>query len=642
MKKSDTEQEQPGLEENKVSDSQSKRELDRELQELAEKEHQEEIYYEERRRERHERNLKRKKRQIRNRNLALIITALAVLGGVGYFYREQTGLKDGMETLVAKVRDLVPDKNSGKESKAAEELAKADQSTENPESTEPPESTEKPDINTEEAADSSDSTDIQPESGEGTADDSDEMTGNTADNSENTAQGESGNVSDEEKTEDNSSDSVNQPEQEAAQAAAIDLNGVMPQAAAAGAGIIRRQIRHEKKVLTTAKEKAAQYDYDGAISLLQKDNAYVRNVHFQNAAEKFQKKKDKCVAWSPEQVTHIFYHSLIVDTSKAFDGDYKTDGYNQVMTTMDEFNKITQIMYDEGYVMVNLYDLADVDENGKMQAKQVYLPKGKTPFVLSQDDVCYYHSQDGDGIATKLVIDEEGKVRNEYVQDDGSTVVGDYDVVPLIDRFVEEHPDFAYHGHKGIVALTGYNGILGYRTDISYQTRPDDLNDDKKAWLDAHPDFDLDTERAEAKKVADVMKAEGWTFASHTWGHKNMSTVSMERLETDTQNFKENIDPLIGGTDIIIFAFGADINNGGEYTGNEKFEYLKSQGYDYYCNVDSNKYFVQMTDEYFRMGRRNVDGYRMYYNPDMLADLFDVSQVFDPSRPTPVPPMNGG
>ena len=95
MKKSDTEQEQPGLEENKVPDSQSKRELDRELQELAEKEHQEEIYYEERRRERHERNLKRKKRQIRNRNLALIITALAVLGGVGYFYREQTGLKDG-------------------------------------------------------------------------------------------------------------------------------------------------------------------------------------------------------------------------------------------------------------------------------------------------------------------------------------------------------------------------------------------------------------------------------------------------------------------------------------------------------------------------------------------------------------------
>ena len=572
MKKSDTEQtDRSVLNGNRFSHEDTAGELDRELQEIEEESRREEQFYEQRRKERHERILRRRKRQIRNRNLALIITALAVLGALGYFYGDRIGLKKGMETLVAQVKDLIPQKDTSE--------SKANQSTGN------------------------------------------QNTGN-------------GNSDESNAPVDDGQTGQNQGDQSVptvTQASIEDTQNTMPQAAAAGAGIISRQLRHEKKVLTTSKTRATQHDYDGAISLLQNDNAYVRNVHFQEAAEKYQKKKDKCVAWSPEQVTHIFYHSLIVDTSKAFDGDYKQDGYNQVMTTMEEFNKITQIMYDEGYVMVNLYDLAGLDENGNMKAKEIYLPKGKTPFVLSQDDVCYYHSQDGDGIATKLVVDEDGKVRNEYVQDDGSTVVGDYDVVPLIDRFVEEHPDFA---------LTGYNGILGYRTDISYQTRPDDLNDDKKAWLNAHPDFDLETERAGAKEVADAMKAEGWTFASHTWGHKNMSTVSMERLETDTQNFKENIDPLIGGTDIIIFAFGADINTGGEYTGNEKFDYLKSQGYDYYCNVDSNQYFVQITDQYFRMGRRNVDGYRMYYNPEMLADLFDVSQVFDPSRPTPVPPMN--
>ena len=394
-----------------------------------------------------------------------------------------------------------------------------------------------------------------------------------------------------------------------------------------------------QQVLAQAENCAVQYDYDQAISLLQNDAAYGNSPDMQQAAAGYQQIKDACVAWSPEQVTHIFYHSLIVDPSKAFDGDYKQGGYDQVMTTMSEFNQITQTMYDKGYVMVSIYDLAQMDENGVMQGKEVHLPEGKIPFVLSQDDVCYYHSQDGDGIATKLVVDGDGRVRNEYVEDDGSISVGDYDVVPLIDRFVEAHPDFSYHGAKGIVALTGYNGILGYRTDISYQTRPDDLNDDKKAWLDAHPDFNLDTERAGAKAVADAMKAEGWIFASHTWGHKNMSSVSMERLVTDTQNFKENVDPLIGGTDIIIFAFGADINDGGDYTGDEKFEYLKSQGYNYYCNVDSSRYFVQIRDGYFRMGRRNVDGYRMYYNPEMLSDLFDASAVFDPSRPTPVPPM---
>lgn len=101
------------------------------------------------------------------------------------------------------------------------------------------------------------------------------------------------------------------------------------------------------------------------------------------------------------------------------------------------------------------------------------------------------HYMDGDGFATKLVVDDEGKVRNEYVEDDGSISVGDYDMVPLIDRFVEKHPDFSYRGAKGIVALTGYNGILGYRTDQSYETRPDDLDQNKVDWLDSHPDFAL-------------------------------------------------------------------------------------------------------------------------------------------------------
>lgn len=411
---------------------------------------------------------------------------------------------------------------------------------------------------------------------------------------------------------------------------------------AAAAVAVQAEAEREKKVLSQAHFYAVQYDYDSAISLLQSDEAYADSEQMQQAAAEYQETKESCVAWSPQQVTHVFYHSLIVDPSKAFDGDYKADGYNQMMTTMKEFNQITQTMYDRGYVMVSIYDLAQMDENGVMTAKEILLPEGKTPFVLSQDDLCYYHCQDGDGFASKLVLDAEGKVRCEYVQDDGSVTVGDYDVVPLIDRFVEANPGFSYHGAKGIIALTGYNGILGYRTDISYQTRPDDLYEDKIAWLDAHPDFDLETERAGAKAVADAMKAEGWLFASHTWGHKNMSDVSMERLITDTQKFKENVDPLIGGTDIIIFAFGADINKGEDYTGEEKFEYLKSQGYNYYCNVDSSQYFVQIRDSYFRMGRRNLDGYRMYYNPELLADLFDAKEVFDPARPTPVPPMNGG
>lgn len=393
-----------------------------------------------------------------------------------------------------------------------------------------------------------------------------------------------------------------------------------------------------KKYLKKAAKYAQQYDYDKAIKTLKKYEKYDSTEELQNAVKEYKEIKASCVSWPIEEVTHIFYHTLIKDVSKSFDGDYKEGDYNQVMTTIDEFNKITQSMYDRGYVMVSIYDMASVSEDGTMERGEILLPPGKIPFVLSQDDVSYYHYMDGDGYATKLIVDEEGKVRNEYIEDDGSVSIGDYDMVPLIDRFVEEHPDFSYKGAKGIIALTGYNGVLGYRTDISYETRPDDLDEVKVKWLEANPDFDLEKEREEATKVATAMRENGWLFASHTWGHLNVLEASLKRLKADTQKFKENVDPIIGGTDIIIFAFGTDLTQVEDYSG-EKFEYYKKQGYNYFCNVDSSKYFVQLRDNYFRMGRRNLDGYRMYYNPDMLEDLFVVDEVFDQSRPVPVPEM---
>ena len=395
---------------------------------------------------------------------------------------------------------------------------------------------------------------------------------------------------------------------------------------------------NEKALLAKAKKLAQQYDYTGAISVLKNNWKFATSDKMQKAAASYMKKRDACVEYPLEQVTHVFFHSLIVDTSLAFDGDSDEAGYNQMMTTVSEFKKMIQIMYDKGYVLVSPHDMAVVNDDGTMSRGKIMLPEGKIPFVLSEDDVSYYHYMDGDGFATKLVVDEEGKIRNEYVEDDGSVSVGDYDMVPLIDRFVEQHPDFSYRGAKGIVALTGYNGILGYRTDESYETRPADLDENKVQWLDAHPDFSLEKEREGAKKVADAMKAEGWEFASHTWGHQNVGQISLEKLQEDTEKFKKNVDPLIGGTDIIIFAFGTDITTEPEYSG-DKFEYLKGQGYNYFCNVDSSQYYVQIRDRYFRQGRRNLDGYRMYYNPELLEDLFNAKDVFDPARPTPVPPM---
>lgn len=386
---------------------------------------------------------------------------------------------------------------------------------------------------------------------------------------------------------------------------------------------------------------AAQYDYDGAIQLLKTSPEYSENTEFQNAVAGYEQQKAACVAYPLDQITHVFFHTMIKDPSKSFDGDSKEGGYNQVMTTISEFNSIIQQMYDRGYVMVSLHDMCQVNEDGSVSRKEIRLPEGKKPFVLSQDDVSYYHYMDGDGYAQKLIVDENGEVKNTYIEEDGSISVGDYDMVPLIDSFVDQHPDFSYHGHKGILALTGYEGVLGYRTDEVYRTREAGrVTEYQQQFLDANPDFDWQSEVDQATAVANAMKADGWEFASHTWGHINPVAYGYDATVRDTERWLNNVATVVGDTDVLIFAFGADIGDWQPYSSdNSFFTYFKQNGFNIFCNVDSSQYWVQFGDNYMRQGRRNLDGYRMYYNPDMVSDLFDVEQAWDSSRPTPVPEM---
>lgn len=404
--------------------------------------------------------------------------------------------------------------------------------------------------------------------------------------------------------------------------------------ARAGSGL--DEIKAEANALAT------QYDYDGAIELLKSQPDFGKNEQLKSLANSYQTTKDSCVSYPVDQVTHVFFHSLVVDDAKAFDGDDDSAGYNQVMTTISEFNGIIQQMYDRGYVMVSLNDMCQINDDGTVAKKEIFLPPGKTPFVLSQDDCSYYHYMQDDGFPQKLVLTEDGAVKNSLLQDDGTVSIGDYDVVPLIDTFVQQHPDFSYHGHKGILALTGYEGVMGYRTDEVYKTRdPARVTKYQQAFFDQNPDFDFDKECQDAKAVADAMKAEGWEFASHTWGHIDPLQYSLDQVKQDTERWQNNVAPIVGNTDVLIFAFGADIGDWHPYThDNEYFDYYKSQGFDIYCNVDgSTKSWVQFGDDFMRQARRNLDGYRMYYNPDLVSDLFDVDSVWDQNRPTPVPEM---
>ena len=403
-------------------------------------------------------------------------------------------------------------------------------------------------------------------------------------------------------------------------------------------------------ILAEAERMAMGYDYDGAIALLQTIPNYESNAEVTAAIEEYTATKASCVAVDVTTVPHIFYHSLINDTSSAFNvsvlGQFAVDGMNAWMTTVEEFDSITQQLYDNGYVYVRLRDLVveTVDENGESHFTantNLLLPEGKKAVVLSVDDLSYYHSYEAASYPDKLVLDENGDVKCHYVKADGTEEVGDFDVVPRLNTFLEEHPDGAYKGARGLIALTGYNGVFGYRTDTDYRDKLNLMSDQAK-WLEEHPDFDFEGEIEQAKVIAESIKESGWEFASHTWGHLSVTNKTVDELRVDNEKWVNTVENIVGPVDTIIFAHGNDIGDWQDYSAdNEKFQYFKSAGYNYFCNVDGSvPYWVQIRDNYVRQGRINLDGYMLYQssqgNTTVLDNMFKASQAFDYSRPTPV------
>lgn len=387
---------------------------------------------------------------------------------------------------------------------------------------------------------------------------------------------------------------------------------------------------------------AASYDYDKALALVAEyEGAYDNAEDCSVYKQELETQKAQCTRWADTtQVPHIFFHSLIADTDRAFDGDEDEDGYNLYMTTISEFNAIMEQMYVRGYVLIDIHSMIKQvktdDGRTVYQQGDIYLPEGKKPFVLSVDDVNYYKymtdgdgdgyaDAKGDGFAHKLVIGKDGKVTNEYYEKDGTLVTGSYDVMPLLEDFIEKHPDFSYRGAKGILAVTGYEGVFGYHT------HPD--------WKEKLTADEYNKEVEQAKAVSEAIKKQGWTIASHSFAHFGYGSADAYKLASDVSKWEDQVQPIVGDTDVLIYPFGEDIAGAEDYTG-AKFNSMYDAGFRIFCNVDASQdYWVQIHDNYMRQGRINLDGYRLYHSPNLIKNLIDAKTVIDSARPTPVPSM---
>jgi|GEM_PF-658376 len=313
-------------------------------------------------------------------------------------------------------------------------------------------------------------------------------------------------------------------------------------------------------------------------------------------------------------VENLFFHPLVVYPERAFDGDSLSQGYDDWFVTVPEFKNILEALYRNGYVLIDirdLYDLSEQDGKTLLERRQLRVPRGRKPLILSVDDLNYYDYMRDNGNARRLVLNAEGDVAAESTNALGQTVVStDDEVIPILDAFVREHPEFSLRGARGVIALTGYQGILGYGTH------------EPKA-----PGYEA--ERQDALRVAARLKATGWVFASHGWGHLPLARISQGVLQRDTERWKDQVEPLAGSTPIYVFPHGSRVP-----MGDAKMHYLEEQGFRVFLSVGPSPY-LESTRSYLLMDRRHIDGIALRTQRRLLLPLFDAKQVIDSRRPAP-------
>lgn len=326
-------------------------------------------------------------------------------------------------------------------------------------------------------------------------------------------------------------------------------------------------------------------------------------------------------------VEHLFFHPVVAYPELAFDGDAEANGIDDYMVTADEYKKILQSVYDRGYILVDIADVwsETTDENGnaKMVRNRLYLPEGKKPLILSFDDTNYYEYMLTNGFTWKLIIGDDGKIASYGKDPQGNDVVSrDLDAIPILDKFVEEHPDFSPFGAKGCLSLTGYEGILGYRTQT-----------DTKSWTEEQ-EANRQKEREAVKPIIAELKRTGWTFGSHTWGHIRLGgSKSLETIQADTQRWADEVGSLVGPTNVLFYPHGERPDGDDWHQTGPIFRYLQSQGFRIFCSVGINSFsYIKKDISAVICDRLHPDGTTLRGTDKVLSwysQFYDARDIID-------------
>ena len=391
--------------------------------------------------------------------------------------------------------------------------------------------------------------------------------------------------------------------------------------------LAQAQAQEAEDLLSRAAFLASQCDYDKAIELINTFSGDLSSYpDLADALALYEITKESLVLWDdPNQVLNLSFQPLIADSQRAFSDSTYGTSYNRNYVTTGEFRKILQQLYENGYMLVRLSDITT--ENGP---KELYLPNGKKPLILTETHVNYntymidsdgdkLPDKDGDGFASKLILDDNGNLSCSMVNAQGETVTGEYDLVPILESFIATHPGFSYRGARAILALTGYDGIFGYRTSPAAE---------EYFGVAFH-----DSEVEAAQELVAALNERGYEIACYTYENEPYGNFTAGQIQSELAKWQTEVTPILGETDIFVFCRNSDIAPNGSAYSDDKFQAIQALGFKYYLGFCENGTPIYSAHNgYIRQGRILVTGSNMAHQKAWFEGIFDPDAVLESAR----------
>lgn len=315
-------------------------------------------------------------------------------------------------------------------------------------------------------------------------------------------------------------------------------------------------------------------------------------------------------AITPYQIEHLVFETLIAFPEKAFSPlNNLSTQYDENKITVFEFENILDSLYKNNYILININDIYEITNN-QIYIKNIHLPQNKKPLILSFDNVNYKSNYQNSGQIDKIIIDRNNQLASyttkQSIQD---RVNYNNEFILILENFIQAHPDFSHNNARGIIFLTGENGILGYNTN--------------------HKNASSKYESKKALRVIQKLKSLGWIFGSNGYSYSDHSQINDIQLAKQIDLWQKEISPLIGDTKL--FAYPYETN----YSSNSTKQEILNNHFQFYF-TNSNEPNLSHQNNTLIMTRRMINGNTLRENKDKLSHLFDSEQVYDhTNRPIP-------